>query len=75
MWLRVKLFAIRTLEASIVLVRWRTHLVTHIVIETLRAIESDDYDFISNETYDCMLLIGDMMAISKKERQFFCYFQ
>ena len=75
-WLRVKLFEIRTLQASnVVLVRWTTRLVIHIVIKTHHIIEFDDYDFISNETYVCMLLIGDMMAISMKEQQFFCYFQ
>jgi len=75
-WLRVKLFRIRNLQASIVvLVRWRTLLVTHIVIETLRAIESDYCYFICNEKYVYMLLIGDIMAISMKEQQFFQYFQ
>ena len=75
-WLRVKLFRIRNLQASIVvLVRWRTLLVTHIVIETLRAIESDYCDFMCNEKYVYMLLIGDIMAISMKEQQFFQYFQ
>lgn len=75
-WLRVKLFGIRTLQASIVvLVKWRTFLVTHLVIETLRAIESDDCDFIYNDKYVYMLLIGDIMAISMKEQQFFLYFQ
>ena len=62
------MFGIRNLQANIVvLVRWRTPLVTHIVIETLRTNESDDCDFISNEKYVCMLLIGDIMAISMKE--------
>ena len=74
-WLRVKLFGIRTAQASIaVLVRW-TQFVSHILIETLHAIESDDYAFICNRTFVCMLLIGDMMALSMKGQQHFCYFQ
>jgi hypothetical protein len=53
-WLSVKLFGIMNFRASIVvLVRRRALLGTHVLIETLHDIESDDYDFISNETSVC----------------------